>query len=241
MNNELVKQCSMIKEYLQGNIEDIELNDICYSYDILCYLLSDKESHDKLIDQHEITNRTIDKKIDIIYHSAKFAFDLDVDANTYRNMGIKYIELLRFNTSIMKDITMKDKLTGALTFNYLKSLEERLSKEHFMCFFFDLDGFKLINDTYGHDYGNQVLKSFSSALKHSVRLNDLVFRYGGDEFVIILLRNHIEPNQLINRINDHIDEDIAYSVGWAYNEDLDLFKTIKVADSLMYKDKRKVT
>lgn len=50
----------------------------------------------------------------------------------------------------------------------------------------DLDGFKIINDTYGHDVGDKVLKSVGGILQDAVRNTDLVYRYGGDEFVSAL-------------------------------------------------------
>lgn len=52
--------------------------------------------------------------------------------------------------------------------------------------FIDLDKFKPLNDTYGHQFGDQVLKDIGAVMKHTVRETDDVIRYGGDEFVIIL-------------------------------------------------------
>lgn len=242
---DIIKQCAKIQAYLAERVPDLELNDICYAFDVLCFLLSDSDGDNNFASQSHITNRTIDRKIDLLHHAARFAFNLDLDKVTYQRLGLRYIELLDFSTKIMKDMSIKDSLTGALCFDYLKSLNERLSQQNFLLFFFDLDNLKAVNDTQGHEAGNQVLKTFANALLESLRAADLVFRYGGDEFVVIVLNEHIEPNVLIERIDYQLHSKtqastIQYSVGWAYNEEFDLFKTIKVADSLMYKNKRRL-
>jgi len=51
--------------------------------------------------------------------------------------------------------------------------------------FLDIDRFKLVNDNFGHRTGDLVLKEFSALLRRTLRKTDFVFRYGGDEFVII--------------------------------------------------------
>jgi len=60
-------------------------------------------------------------------------------------------------------------------------------------FFLDLDRFKEINDTYGHDAGDEVLKVFAQRLKESIRAEDTLARMGGDEFMIII-EDHINPD-----------------------------------------------
>jgi hemerythrin len=53
------------------------------------------------------------------------------------------------------------------------------------CLMIDADGFKVINDTHGHDAGDAVLRALSAQLQHAVRTDDIVCRLGGDEFLII--------------------------------------------------------
>lgn len=53
-------------------------------------------------------------------------------------------------------------------------------------FFIDVDNFKLINDTQGHIFGDQVLKEVALRLSHSIRNSDTLARFGGDEFIILL-------------------------------------------------------
>nr|WP_325208691.1 GGDEF domain-containing protein [Salinibacterium sp.] len=82
----------------------------------------------------------------------------------------------------------RDGLTGVLNrAGFLEQAEARRSRENGAALILtDLDGYKAINDTYGHQVGDQALQAFAAACVASVRDTDLVGRYGGDEFVILL-------------------------------------------------------
>ena len=69
-------------------------------------------------------------------------------------------------------------------------------------FFLDLDGFKPINDTYGHQVGDELLIQVSKRLQASLRGSDSVFRIGGDEFVILIYQ--IESTEAVKRLSDKI-------------------------------------
>jgi diguanylate cyclase (GGDEF)-like protein len=74
--------------------------------------------------------------------------------------------------------------------------------------FIDLDGFKLINDQYGHEVGDQVLKQVATRLQESVRQSDLVGRLGGDEFVVLLTDNpdHHQAGMIANKVIGRLSE-----------------------------------
>jgi PleD family two-component response regulator len=64
------------------------------------------------------------------------------------------------------------------------------------CMMIDADGFKKINDTYGHDAGDTVLRTLSLCMKESVRNDDVVCRLGGDEFLIVCMHTNLEGSDL---------------------------------------------
>lgn len=92
----------------------------------------------------------------------------------------------------LSSLAVQDELTGLYNFRYLHSrLEEEFKrseryKEPLACLMIDLDDFKLINDSLGHDVGDLVLAEVGERLRASVREVDVAARYGGDEFLLIL-------------------------------------------------------
>jgi diguanylate cyclase (GGDEF)-like protein len=149
-----------------------------------------------------------------------------------------------------------DDLTGLYNrrfFNVRLSEEFGMSARHatpLACIMFDLDNFKEINDTLGHQAGDNVLKRFASTLKNSVRISDIVARYAGDEFVMLLpmsdTKGALREAERIKQILDDLDYGdgvgkLSVSIGVACYpcpgvkkpEDL-----IKNADAAMYKAKR---
>jgi diguanylate cyclase (GGDEF)-like protein len=91
-----------------------------------------------------------------------------------------------------EQLAMYDFLTGLFNRRYFETYltkELRRATRHdndFSIFLLDLDDFKIINDTYGHLFGDEVLKKFASFLKYMSREEDVICRFGGEEFVIIL-------------------------------------------------------
>jgi diguanylate cyclase (GGDEF)-like protein len=107
-------------------------------------------------------------------------------------MSLCPIFLTRQYEQAAKD-ALHDGLTGVFTY---RVLEERLSEElsrasrtgtSLALLFVDLDSFKPVNDTYGHGVGNQILRGVAEILEDATRSTDIVCRYGGDEFVVILV------------------------------------------------------
>jgi diguanylate cyclase (GGDEF)-like protein len=91
-----------------------------------------------------------------------------------------------------------DQLTGLSTYRVLRdrlAFEVERSKrtaDAFAVLFLDLDRFKTVNDQYGHEAGNEVLRAVAGEILQAVRASDIAARYGGDEFVVILTRTDLE-------------------------------------------------
>ena len=90
-----------------------------------------------------------------------------------------------------------DVLTGLSTYRVLRDRlnyeveRSKRSNERFAVMFLDLDRFKQVNDTYGHEAGNDILRGVAAEVRHAVRASDVAARYGGDEFVVILTRTDL--------------------------------------------------
>lgn len=105
-----------------------------------------------------------------------------------------------------------DHLTGvANRLHFLQRLESEIRRTQNYCqplalFMFDIDGFKKINDTYGHAAGDVVIKTLAETIRRNTRSSDLVGRYGGDEFMVLMTSSSREQAQIYA---DHLREKIA--------------------------------
>jgi diguanylate cyclase (GGDEF)-like protein/PAS domain S-box-containing protein len=96
------------------------------------------------------------------------------------------ITQLRATRAALEELAAHDPLTGLPNRTaLLELLTERAGDPRTAVIFLDLDGFKPINDRYGHAVGDEVLRQLAERLRSSVRRDDVVARYGGDEFVVV--------------------------------------------------------
>jgi diguanylate cyclase (GGDEF)-like protein len=91
-----------------------------------------------------------------------------------------------------------DSLTGLSTYRVLRDRlafeieRSKRSSEGFAVLFMDLDRFKQVNDQFGHEAGNEILRTVAEEIRNAVRASDVAARYGGDEFVVILTRTDLQ-------------------------------------------------
>ncbi|GEM_PF-1395178 len=143
-----------------------------------------------------------------------------------------------------------DPLTGLFNRRLLfKDLEResKLSLRRNSCLTFmmmDIDDFKLFNDLHGHQAGDYILRSFAEILRGELRETDLIYRYGGEEFCLILSGiGKQEANAIANRIHAALTREelgITVSIGLAtFPEDSEsIQELISIADSAMYRAKK---
>ncbi len=108
-----------------------------------------------------------------------------------------------------------DHLTGLLNRRSLESAVARMEGdgEHYVVAYGDVDRFKALNDSYGHDTGDRALRLLSRVLRDSVRPMDLVARYGGEEFLVVLPRcSTTEAAEVIERVRSALQRELEGSM-----------------------------
>jgi diguanylate cyclase (GGDEF)-like protein len=157
----------------------------------------------------------------------------------------------------LKDSTLKDPLTTLYNRRFLDESAEMLAASTLrrnskagilMC---DIDFFKKVNDVYGHNIGDRVLKEVAKVLKNSVRASDIVVRFGGEEFLIILqdvdgessvaiaekIRSNVE--QLEIRVSGHaLKKTVSIGVSVFPDDAKSFWQCIKFSDVALYKAKK---
>lgn len=139
-----------------------------------------------------------------------------------------------------------DRLTGLFnrncfndTLTHLIALSQREDSELSLVFL-DLDDFKQVNDTYGHQMGDMVLNKFGKVLSNSIRKSDIALRYGGEEFVILMPNtNYNDALMLSNRIRLNVQNTVFIENGTklhiSISGGLAVYPThAKTADELIY-------
>ena len=140
---------------------------------------------------------------------------------------IEDISSWKINESELKLSAAYDELTGVYNrkagLEFLNSLLNDKKSDSVHCVaFIDVDGLKDINDLYGHNEGDYALKAIASVMLSSVRGSDAVFRYGGDEFIIIFVRcseeraNHIIDRMIKKLVVLDIEEPKPYKMRFSY-------------------------
>ncbi|WP_422487093.1 diguanylate cyclase [Gudongella sp. DL1XJH-153] len=209
--------------------------------------------------------------IDAYYESAKNASEDEIAASVGILLGSGFLVLLvgmgmflileeryfRMSNMELKEELATDELTDAKSrragMKRLKEKFQKFSNNGCECalFLMDLDDFKHINDTYGHDVGDKVLYEVVKSIKASIRDSDTVYRWGGEEFVILV--DGIGPTALETFMSkvlaavektevlvENKEVGITTSIGATYfrEDDISFEDALKRADMALYESKK---
>ena len=168
---------------------------------------------------------------------------------------ITLVHNLRSRQIELKEMATRDPLTGLKNRHffdmYMSHEVERVrrSRESIAVLMIDINDFKFINDVHGHIAGDRVLKECAEVLSGAIRGADALFRFGGDEFLVVMSGTDDKgANILINRITEKLDEwnyrkteyniKISLSIGYGIlDSDMTAMDVIELADKMMYEKK----
>lgn len=165
---------------------------------------------------------------------------------------------VKHNLASIEKKANTDYLTGLYNRRYIENISNQWlenaykTKESIVCIVFDIDGFKSINDNYGHLFGDEIIKQVGKICSGIVRETDLIGRFGGDEFVIVLKDISLENGQKkaekmldsirklkIYKDNNHIPITMSIGVGDNFKCNLKEFNELfNYADMRLYKAKK---
>lgn len=189
---------------------------------------------------HNIKNNTWYeyKTFDYKENNQNYKVEIYKDITKYKQNDITEID---FTTKLLNKQTTFKQLE-----EYLKSINEK--PESFTLAMADIDFFKKINDTYGHLAGDEILKQISECLIKNTKGDDIVGRFGGEEFIILLKNTNLDNSKamlekirkdiddLIVKYNNFIIDNLNISIGAVFNQDnnTDLNNLIEKADKALY-------
>lgn len=177
------------------------------------------------------------------------------EIETSRNKSEQYARLLeekvKERTQQLEEMTRTDPLTGLLNVRYLQEALTRTLRaaqrrsEPVTVVYMDVNDFKIVNDTQGHQQGDEILRVVANAIKAVSRLEDSCFRYGGDEFCLVLPNSTKEEAQeaYLNRLTHELErhmKGMSLSIGIAQTGTelyVDADTLIRLADEDMYRAK----
>jgi diguanylate cyclase (GGDEF)-like protein/PAS domain S-box-containing protein len=187
-----------------------------------------------------------------------FGFDTVQKEKNFSNQEINMLQIFTdvitsafaryLDEKRIRKLTYYDSLTGLYNRRFFEEEMQRLDTKRQLpisLIMADLNGLKIINDSYGHEKGDQLLKKAAAILKSSVREEDILARQGGDEFAILLPKTEQKKaKQVIKRIKSKIaaaetEIPISIALGWATKNESEeqLTETLKKADDRMYQNK----
>lgn len=140
-----------------------------------------------------------------------------------------------------------DALTGVMNRRALDRFSQQCCKFDYAIYMVDGNNIKYVNDNHGHEAGDECISNIARCISKTMRNTDLIFRYGGDEFVVIVkgVSHHEKATMILNKLRLNLSKvqfgstHVSASVGYALSLDHKSFEqVIKSADQNMYEQKQ---
>ena len=151
------------------------------------------------------------------------------------------VSVLLYSIFLLEQLAKKDPLTNLLNRQtYYHDTEKRLGNFHALVFI-DMNGLKAINDTAGHEAGDEALLTLSRCIASKTPLTDRIYRIGGDEFILLSRESDEEVVKIrLKRILEAVEEkNLSVSIGYCMlQEGIGTDEAFKKADAMMYEQKR---
>lgn len=193
---------------------------------------------EKIINDNENNKIYEYETFDYKENNQNYKVEIYKDITKYKQTNLDGID---FTTKLLNKQTTFKQLE-----EYLKSINEK--PESFTLAMADIDFFKKINDTYGHLAGDEILKKISECLIKNTKGDDIVGRFGGEEFIILLKNTNLDNSKallekirkdiddLIVKYNNFIIDNLNISIGAVFNQgnNTDLNNLIEKADKALY-------
>jgi diguanylate cyclase (GGDEF)-like protein/PAS domain S-box-containing protein len=207
------------------------------------------------------TIEKIEIKLNILNKEKFFLFTLSKVSNNEILIVVDDITQIKENEEKLRYLALHDPLTGLPNRKYLFEqlsqliIQANRHNRKLAIIFLDIDNFKYINDSYGHEIGDKVLLAIAETVKYHLRPGDIIGRIGGDEFIIILddIAKIEDINIIANKLNKAIENipnyiksklgidifKITFSMGISLfpDDSTDINELIKFADTALYKAK----
>ena len=182
----------------------------------------------------------------------KYIQNIFKDVENYLEAAKPVLES-KFLMQKLKESSLKDGLTGLYNRRFLENFIDKFAKQadraekSYAVMMIDIDFFKMVNDTYGHDVGDTVIKELGHILKSNIRSSDMAIRYGGEEFLVLLYNpDKAKVLDIAQNLTDKF-KNIEFqagsatfkktlSIGIAYYPDQaeSIWQAIKYADTALY-------
>jgi diguanylate cyclase (GGDEF)-like protein len=260
LQTDLLKQEEIVFEQLFQTSNDGLLiiskkNKVLFINNFLEHILDGKNVID---DQGNIN---LENEKDDVYtfenEETKFYFDISYESIIYRSVDsliyfFKDVTKPYLETHHLEKMALLDELTGLSNRRKLINDTAKTCDDQFSFAMLDIDYFKEVNDQYGHDRGDDILKLLSKVFTKRLRSNDDIYRFGGDEFIVLLRGTKVEKaKEILEELNTTFSNEaidkygikVTFTAGIISIDEggksCDVHEYIKQVDKVLYRGKEK--